>query len=65
MTVTLAGKTGTNTDYISGLNQTVSSDRTFNQAAGAKVYGTPTINTYNYTSTSPTGVSGKSPNSIT
>jgi hypothetical protein len=61
----LAGKTGTNTDYISGLNQTVSSDRTFNQAAGEKVYSTPTINTYNYTSTSPTGVSGKSPNSIT
>ena len=43
VTVTATGKTGTNSTYESGYNKTATSDMTFNQAAGAKVYANPVI----------------------
>ena len=50
VSITSKGKTGTNSTYISGLNQSASAtkDVTFNQPAGAKVYGTPEIEGWSY-----------------
>jgi len=50
VSITSKGKTGTNSTYISGLNQSASTtkDVTFNQPAGAKVYETPVIEGWAY-----------------
>lgn len=64
VTVTATGKTGTNSTYESGYNKTATSDRTFNQAAGVKVYGTPTV-TFTYTNTAASGVTDKTPTTVT
>lgn len=61
VTVTATGITGTNSTYETGFNKTATSDRTFNQPAGSKVYGTPIVKTYTYTVTGATGATNKTP----
>ena len=63
VTVTATGVTGTDSTYISGYNKTATSDRTFNQAAGSKSYGTPTV-TFTYTNTGAGGASNKTPSAM-
>ena len=61
VTVTATGITGTNSTYETGFNKTATSDRTFNQAAGAKVYANPTVTGYSYANFSAAGESSKYP----
>ena len=61
VTVTATGKTGTDSTYISGYNKTATSDRTFNQAAGSKVYANPTVTGYYYANFAAAGVSNRYP----
>ena len=64
VTVTASGKTGTNSTYVSGFNQTQTSDRTFNQAAGAIVYETPVINSWAYSGTALASGETRTPDSF-
>ena len=61
VTITATGKPGTDSTLTKGLGQTTTKDITFNQAAGAKVYGNPVVTGYSYSTFSAAGETDKYP----